>query len=275
MFFASSVTNLTDLFGNTLGTQVTPGGSATWGSWTSLITGANNTRGASWMRVNIMKFYTAGVDRNLFVDIGMRPAGAAGSEVTLIPRLCGSKAIDNQVYYSMGLEYGGPVMIPAGYDLVCRGMASQASPGTFQIMTELLADPLHPYPRAMACEAIGNDDANVVGVNVPVWASDTTSFGTTWTQIGTTTRESRYIDASLTYTGATSSTRYFVARLAAGDATNKTIIATNGHWSWGDVMIRKRDFSRLWQRIPAGTNIYAQVLCSGASSCNMIVYNYF
>lgn len=276
MFFASRVSNITDLFGNFVGTEVTPGASASWGSWTQLISGANNTRGARWFRANILRYYAAGVDRNLFVDIGMRPAGAAGSEIVVVPRLSGSKAVDNQVYYSMGIEYGGPIMIPEGYDVVCRGRASQATPATFYIVVDLLADPVFPHPTAMACESLGYDDVNVVGTDVPVWATDTTGFGTTWTLIGTTTRESKYIDASLAYTGATSSTRWFTARLAAGDATNKTVIATHGCWSWADIMIRKKDFSRLYQKIPAGTNIYAQVACSSsAPSCSMIVYNYF
>lgn len=279
MYFGSEVTNYPILTGATNGTEVTPGASGAWGSWTVLIAGASNTRGAVYHRTNITRYFQASVDRRLLVDLGMRPAGASGSEITLVPRLMAGKANSNQAYGPAGTEFEGPVRIPAGYDLVCRAMSNQSSPATCWIMASIYADPLYGQPHASVAEAIGIVDANVQGTTVSAFDNGTHAtpgYGTTWTLIGATTRESKFLDAAVTFPGTNDNVMWMTLRLSAGDASNKTVISEGGMWgcSSGEMFSRRRP-SRVRNKIPAGINLYAQIASQTTMDACVALYSYF
>lgn len=279
MFFATEINNYPIKTGALNGVEVTPGASGAWGSWTVLIAGASNTRGAVWHRTNVTRYHGASTDRRLLVDYGMRPAGAAGSEVTLVPRLMAGKANTNQAYTGAGTEFEGPVRAPAGYDIVARAMSNLASPGTCWIMTSIYADPLYPTLQACAAEVIGVADADVQGTIVAAFNNAThviAGYGSSYTLLGATTRESKFIDAAVTFPGTNDNVMWMALRLFAGDSSNKTMIATDGMWgcSAGEMFSRRR-LSFVRNRIPAGTNIYAQIASQTTMDACVSVYSYY
>ncbi len=279
MFFVNRSTNFNIVTNPQPGTALTPGASGAWGSWTTLIAGASNTRGGEWHRTHVVTNYAASTDRRLFIDLGYRVAGSSGSEITAVPRLVGSKAPDNQVYNSMGLEYEGPIYVPAGYDLVARGMSNQASPTTCYIVSTLYADALYEYPQASMCEAIGFNDTTVQGVDVACFNNGfhvTAGYGSTWTSLGTISRESKWLDASLVKYGTNDGTAYHAMQIAYGDATNKVIVMGDAVWGYAvGEAFQKRKFERYIDRIPAGSTLYARVVSQTDGNVAVIAYNYF
>lgn len=279
MFFVSRASNFSVPTNPTPGTGVSPGASGTWGSWTTLISGANNLFGAEWHRTHVVTNYASGVDRRLFVDLGYRVAGSSGSEIIAVPRMLGSKVCDNQVYNSMGGEFEGPIYVPAGYDLVARAMSNQASPTTVYVVSTLYANPLYEYPQASMCEAIGYNDSTQQGVDVTCFSNSThvtAGYGTTWTSLGTISRESKWLDAGLSFPGTGGGTAWFAMQLAYGDASNKVIVMGDGVWGYSTgVLYRKRAFERYIDRIPAGSELFCKVVSQTAGAVAVIAYNYF
>ena len=278
-FFGNKCDNFPILTDTAMGASVTPGASGAWGSWTQLIAGASNVRGGVWHRTNIHSNYQSGVDRRLLVDLGIRPAGASGSEMTIVPRLVGSKACDAAAYNPSGLQYEGPIQIPAGYDIVCRAMSNQASPVAVRVFTEILADPLYEIPQGSACEVLNVVDANVQGNDVVAFSNSThvtAGYGTTWTAVGTITHESKWLDAAVTKYGTDGGTQFMAARFGFGSATTPTVVITDGTWGYSTgIMFPKKPFSRIRNRIPAGSTIYAQVVSQSAVTVAVAVWNYY
>lgn len=284
MFFASEVNNTpipTGVAGSGVnwGTSVTPGASGAWGAWTVLIAGAANTRGGRWHRTAIINY--GGSDKNLLLDYGCRPAGAAGSEATLVPRLVGGKAADNQVYNAPGYEYSGPIDVPVGYDIVCRAMSNQVSPGTVYVATSLEADPVYEVPYACQAEAIGVSDVNVRGTDVVAFSNashNVAGYGSNsdWVLLGVTTRESKWMDAHVLKHGTDAGSQYMAMQVAAGDATNKAILLSDGiYGAASNIQYFKRRFRRTFNRVPPGTNIYARVVSQATVTVSCAVWNYY
>jgi hypothetical protein len=250
---------------NQPGTTVTPGTSGAEGSWTECISDTLVTEDLVALHITVMQATAATAPRNMFLDIGIDPAGGTSYVVLLENIVCGdpySAAPAQQWFF--------PILIPAGSAIAARIRGVSATPGTQKVALRGWGRSSAPetMPVAQFSQTLGVTETTAVDATAftPGNAADGTwaSLGATsrdlwWWQLGyqidnaTITAEFTYID--LGYGDGTSGGTTTIHRLMHSGSTSEYVTPILGTWA-------------IWPAsycpLPAGTTMYVRGRCNNA-----------
>jgi hypothetical protein len=160
---------------NSRGTGITPNATAhTKGSWTELISAAQNLHGAAWVMVTFGETTVAAA--TYFVDIGI---GAAASEQVIIPNLYQQYAATIQPGTK---SYLLPLSIPAGVRVAARCQTNATSGNVVFTQIHLISATMMSSVGAGQVEACGAVTATTLGTSIDPGGTANTD-ATPWVQL--------------------------------------------------------------------------------------------
>lgn len=254
----------------TPGVSVTPGSSVK-GSYVALCSGANMAYDCQMLFLWVNAGNTATTIRDIIIDIGVDPAGAAsyaqthGIDNIWVPQAGAATQAGYLIYL--------PFRIPAGWSVGVRAQANNTS--TVRVMATFYGRVERPefLPQAQYVESLGNSGNG----GTPVTCGSTATEGT-WTLIGTTTRDTwAWILATGHNTGTTTTQMYF---FDLGYSTNSgttviPIIVNLPHHNPGTSEVTSQFRDYWFANVPAGAEIYARGSASGtAETTEVMAYGF-
>ncbi len=264
--FGWSVQNHTSRPAAAMGVAVTPGNNSK-GTAAQLFTALAND--VYEFEVCINNASVSATSRNIIVDILYDPAGGT-SWTTLIANLGGACA--STMDSLGGIWYKFKVFIRAGSTVAAKASCNGSTTG-LRVWMRCYGRPRNPelYKVASYTESIGVTTASSSGTSI---TAGTTSDGS-WTLIGTTTKDLWWWQAALFVDDTTMSAVNYTLDVAVGSNGEMPLITDQMWRSDASERLGNMLISCGCERfVPAGTNIYARLQCSGTPDSNLSVAVY-
>lgn len=256
------------------GTQITPGTSGSYGSYTEVLASGSIARDCYMIDITIHRNAQTAEARDTVFTLGIDTAGGT-AWVDWIPDLLAPCApIIGSTALAVGINYRFPLYVKAGSSIACKAATESATARTPRVIVSLFGDPSNTanIRAGMGVEAIG-----VSGTGGTAVTSGTTSEGA-WTSLGTTTKNCFYWQQGFGVSNATMATLSYTGDIAAdndGTTPNKIqedvlITTTNGE-------ICSLTQFESWQSVKGGETMYGRLQCSGTpdSGISMAAYGVF
>lgn len=248
------------------GAVVTPGASNVYGSYATILTGANNTDDSYGILINANSNAVTTAARDTIMTIGLDAAGGT-TFTTFIADLLVSCAGPYVAGKGCGIWYFFPVFIKAGSTIGAKASVNNATAGTLACNVRLLCQPRHPDAVRVGSfvDTFGIETSTSSGTAV---TAGTTSEGA-WTQLGSNATKAYWFwqlgfGMNNTVMGGVS----LHGDLAIGDGTNLKIAIQDELCATStaeELSTHKTSPDR--EAIAAsGDGVYGRLQCSGASS---------
>lgn len=217
----------------TYGTSITPGASNTYGSYTSVLSGASLTADAYGLEIIVTAAATDATDRGMLVTIGFDPAGGTtfsglggvtGNEISNL--LCsGADVWYTTTRVGHGCRYYFPVFIKSGTSIGAKAQTNAGTAGTVRVAVNAYCQPSRPDAIRVGSfvRTFGANTTTTDGVAV---TQGTVSEGS-WTEIGTAADRLWYVDVGVGARTATGAQGTSYSDLGIGDASNKRAVIRN------------------------------------------------
>jgi hypothetical protein len=246
------------------GTDITPGTSNSFGSYTSILSGGSITQDCTGIYICINNTFVSGQARDLLVTIGKDDTGGT-SYTAFINNLCAPSAC-NYLEQVGGIWYYFPVKIKNGTQLAAKASVNNGTASTVAVAVYLVGGESTPtnYPSGQFTETIGANTAASTGTSVTV---GTTSMGS-WTSIGTTQSNLWAFDFGIGFNSSTFAP-CTIWDFAVGDGTTFRILGQGiRHLSKTGVGSSKMSFSTRITGVQSGSVLYARGQSSNATTGN-------
>lgn len=212
----------------------------------------------------------AAAARDALVDIGIDEAG--GSSYTgKIPDLICTGAVNND---KGGISFYFPLGIKAGSTIAARASVNNATVGTIYVWATLFGLPRNPESCRVGSfvEAIGVVSATSKGTDV---TSGSTSEGA-WTSLGSTANPCWWWQQGMGLNNSNTGARVYALDLGVGDGSNKDVVIQDQTWGsdTSERLVNTMQLLGCERHVPAGTNVYGRIQCSGTpdSGSSMVAY---
>jgi hypothetical protein len=243
-----------------VGPQVTPGASNTYGSYTSVLAGSSLTHDCYLLEVNIANVGAVSGARGCLVTIGIDTSGGT-TYTALISDLLISGAPGN--WYQNGVPMGGhnfvfPIFIPANSRIGAKAQSTDAAPTNIQVNLVAHCNPTHPH--LVRCGTfVRTFGVNTVATNGVTVTPGGASEGS-WTEIGTAADDLFWLEIGIGKKGATLNNFLLHVDTAVGTAISKRVAVLDrycledvservfkmGAWGKGvDLVVGEKIYARL------------------------------
>lgn len=243
------------------GTSVVPGATNAEGAWTAIASAANIAFDVYGIELWITGANVTTADKSQLLDIGTDAAGGTAWQAVLSNICCGSSGFS----LDGGYRYYFPLFIKAGSAVAARVQGSNGTAGTVRIGAQFYGRPsdVHELKYGRYSETIGAI-TNSGGVS---FTPANSALGTTWTSLGTTTRNLWWWQVCPQISNGTITALIYYIDLAWGDASNRHIIISNA-MLYVTGTVEKVNLSQTlngYCDVPAGATIYIRGGCSGTA----------
>lgn len=237
----------------TTGTSITPTQNTTGGAYATLLSGASLTEDAYAIEICINNIGISTVARDCLVTLAFDPAGGT-SFTDWADLLCGSAS---QIQANgIGHRFWFPLWLKAGTTIGARGSVNSANLTAFGAFVRVYCKPTRP--ELIWCgqkvEQLGVTTASSTGTSV---TAGTTSEGS-WTQIGTTTRNARFMEFGIGFNNGALNSNGYSVDLSVGDASNKEIVMLDQIVSVRDIEQSSKAPAPTWCDVASGDIVYAR-----------------
>jgi len=209
--------------GASVGASTTPGNNS-YGSFTSIMSGATVTDDVYGLWIIINTGFVSGAARDILITIGLDPAGGT-SFSDWITDLLGSCASNyGGATAAGGVQYFFPLFIKAGTAIGAKSSVNNATVGTVSVGLKLLCKPSRPDLLRLGTQVrtYGSTAASSSGTAVtPGGASEGA-----WTSIGTVAAGDRpwFWQVGIGINNATMNNNGMHVDLGIGDGSNKRVV---------------------------------------------------
>ncbi len=255
---------------NSLGSTL-PGNNVTINtkdSWGQVASSGNVSQDVFGLWIAAAGIASTGEDRACLMDVGVDPAGGSSYGV-LIPNLIISCA---PALWTSGMQqYYFPIWIRAGSTIAVRQQVNGATRAS-EVLLKLFGDPLlgegwDPKVGTFV-QDYGTATASSEGTAV---TSGTTSEGA-WTALASSiARPIWHMQGGFSIRNSTMTALAWHLDIGAGDASNKQVVIENQLFATNSTeeIFSPGHFEACEFEVPAGSNIYARIQCSGAATSGL------
>jgi len=246
------------------------GSQATYSPYQNILAAASLTDDAYGIMVNINTSSVAGSARDLIVNIGASPPGAAGYS-TIIPDLLGSCAANMSI--GGGHWYYFPLFILSGTAIGAQANVRNTSPGVCYVYTQLFCRPM--YPEAIKygsyVYSVGAVSASSAGTIV---TPGTTNEGA-WTSLGSAASPAWWWQLGTGCNDATMNPLVYASDIGAGSPQDviiaDAITLTHGT---SETMSKILHAPAVMTDVAQNVVIYGRMQCSGTADSNLSMIAY-
>lgn len=239
---------------------VTPGASNVEGAYVACATSAEVANDVYFIEVMITGGATAAAVKDHLLDIGVDPAGGTSFTARISNIVCGQSGATSVG----GNHHLFPLFVKSGSSIGCRIQGSNATAGTVAIQLKLYGKPNNPELVMVGqyAETVGTI-TNSGGV---AFTPGNSNVEGSWVSLGTTAKNLWWWQVCCQTSDSITTAFLYMIDLAYGDATNKTMIIENSHYSTvatSEAIYHPPDWG--YCEVPAGATIYVRGTCSGVA----------